>query len=207
MLVVGLTGNIASGKSTVARLLVERGAQLIDSDVLARRAVEPGTPALERIVKRWGPGVQRADGTLDRAALRRIVFSDPAELRALDAIVHPEVERLRQRDLSEARAAGVGGTVCDIPLLFEAGLESSVDCIVLVDAPAHVRLDRLVNLRRISPDEAQAMMDAQLPAESKRKRAHFVVENDGSLESLRERTHALWDSLTRQASAFTRASV
>ena len=204
MLVVGLTGNIASGKSTVAQLLLEHGARLIDSDVLARRAVEPGTHGLERIVERWGSSVLQADGALDRAALRRVVFSNRTELEALNAIVHPEVERLRQHALSSARKESVQVAVCDIPLLFEAGLEKSVDRIVLVDAPADVRLARLVEHRHISDDEAQSMMASQLPAESKRSRADFVIDNDDTIEALRERVDALWSSLTAEAKAATR---
>ncbi|MEP7346721.1 MAG: dephospho-CoA kinase [Gemmatimonadaceae bacterium] len=206
MMVVGLTGNIASGKSSVARLLVERGARLIDADVLARRAVEPGTPGLQAITKRWGSGVLMPDGALDRAALRRVVFANRAELEALNAIVHPEVERLRQSDLVAAREQGdpAGIVICDIPLLFEAGLEKSFDRIVLVDAPAAVRLARLMEHRQISRDEAEAMMASQLPAESKRARAHYVVENDGTLELLQQRVATLWHALTSESAASRR---
>src|SRR5215213_5551827 len=119
MLLVGLTGNIASGKSTVAQLLSERGATIIDADVLARRAVERGTQAFDAIVKRWGTSVLAPDGHLDRGALRRVVFGNPRELDALNDIVHPEVERLRDDRIAEARARGDRIVVCDIPLLFE----------------------------------------------------------------------------------------
>src|SRR3954463_9062565 len=106
MLLVGLTGNIGSGKSTVAQLLSERGATIIDADVLSRRAVEVGTSAHKAIVERWGTSIQAADGGIDRAALRRIVFSDPAELEQLNAFVHPEVERMRSALVDQARARG-----------------------------------------------------------------------------------------------------
>src|SRR5207247_11151246 len=119
MLLVGLTGNVGSGKSTVTQLLSERGATIIDADVLARRAVELGTPAYEKIVSRWGAPVQSPDGHLDRGALRRIVFGDHAQLEELNQIVHPEVERLRSRLVSDARERGDRIVVCDIPLLFE----------------------------------------------------------------------------------------
>src|SRR5919199_6747659 len=132
MLLVGLTGNIASGKSTVARMLAERGATVIDADVLARRAVEAGTPAYAKVVERWGREVLAADGRLDRAALRGIVFSNPAELEQLNAIVHPEVERMREELVAAARARGDGVVVCDIPLLFERELAGRFDCVVLV---------------------------------------------------------------------------
>ena len=199
MLVVGLTGNIASGKSTVAQLLVENGARLIDADLLARRAVEAGTPGLTAITERWGSAVLLPDGSLDRAALRRVVFRNRAELEALNAIVHPQVERLRQSDLAAARAQGATVVVCDIPLLFEAGLEKTVDRIVLVHAPDSVRLARLIERRQISSDEAKSMMASQLPAESKHARAHYVIENDGSLEVLRDRVNTMWAALTSES--------
>src|SRR5687767_2525609 len=135
MLLVGLTGNIASGKSTVAQLLSERGATIIDADVLARRAVERGSAAFEAIVQRWGTSVLAPDGNLDRAALRRTVFGNPKELEALNGIVHPEVERLREARIADARQRGDRIVVCDIPLLFEKKLLDRFDRIVLVDAP------------------------------------------------------------------------
>src|SRR5919199_6853443 len=122
MLLVGLTGNIASGKSTVARMLVERGATVIDADVLARQAVEVGTPAYNAIVERWGRDVLAPDGHLDRPALRQRVFADPEELEALNEIVHPEVLRLRTQLVGEARRRGDHVVVADIPLLFERNL-------------------------------------------------------------------------------------
>src|SRR5690349_8590127 len=118
MLLVGLTGNIASGKSTVSRLLAAHGATIVDADLLAREAVRVGTPAYERIVARWGRDVLSPDGVLDRGALRTRVFHDPTELEALNAIVHPEVARLRDEALDAARARGDQIVVCDIPLLF-----------------------------------------------------------------------------------------
>ncbi|MGZ8413325.1 MAG: dephospho-CoA kinase, partial [Gemmatirosa sp.] len=144
MLLVGLTGNIASGKSTVARRLVTHGAALVDADLLAREAVRPGTPALARIVARWGDAVLAPDGVLDRGVLRARVFADPHELEALNAIVHPEVGRLRDAAVDAARARGEPIVVSDIPLLFERDLAGEFDVIVLVDAPRTVRLERLV---------------------------------------------------------------
>src|SRR5579871_3980776 len=134
MLVVGLTGNIGSGKTTVSRLLEVRGVPVIDADVLAREAVAPRSAALAAIVHRWGDGMLASDGSLDRAALRRIVFASAPERAALDAIVHPAVKARRDALLAEARARGDRVVVCDIPLLFEAGLTGDVDLIVLVDA-------------------------------------------------------------------------
>ena len=135
MLLVGLTGNIGSGKSTAAQLLSERGATIIDADVLARRAVEPGTAAHAAIVERWGTSMLASDGGIDRATLRRIVFSEPAELEQLNAIVHPQVEQMRSALVDDARARGDRLVVCDIPLLFERRMTDDFDRIVLVDAP------------------------------------------------------------------------
>jgi dephospho-CoA kinase len=196
--VIGLTGNIASGKSEVARIFAEFGAHVIDADHLARDAVQPGTSALRAIVARWGDGILMPDGSLDRTALRGIVFRDPAEREALNAIVHPEVRRRRNVALAAARANGARVVVADIPLLFEAGLEGDVDQVVLVDAPDSVRLDRLARLRGLSEDEARRMMAAQLPSSEKRGRAHHVIDNAGSLQDLREQTEAVWSALSKR---------
>ncbi|MBX3133839.1 MAG: dephospho-CoA kinase [Gemmatimonadaceae bacterium] len=196
MLVLGLTGNIAAGKSVVAARLAALGAPIVDADLLAREAVEPGAPALAAIVARFGPGVLAADGRLDRAALRRIVFTDAAARDALNAIVHPEVDRLRRAALARLRASGATVVVCDIPLLFEAGLESAVDRIILVDAPAAVRKERLIRDRGLSPAEADAMIAAQMPPESKRAQAHHLLDNSGSREALDAQVDALWAELT-----------
>ncbi|MFN8571865.1 MAG: dephospho-CoA kinase [Gemmatimonadaceae bacterium] len=199
MLVVGLTGNIASGKSEVAQRLVHLGARLIDSDVLARRAVEPGSPGLRAVVARWGTGVLSDSGNLNRAALRNIVFRDRAELEALNAIVHPEVERLRREMLQEFRAQGATVVVCDIPLLFENHLERNFDRVILVDAPVDVRLERLVERRHIAADEARAMMKAQMPSADKRALANYVIDNQGSLDQLHDAVDTLWNDLRRDA--------
>ncbi|HEY0997601.1 MAG TPA: dephospho-CoA kinase [Gemmatimonadaceae bacterium] len=199
MLLVGLTGNIASGKSTVARLFAEYGATIIDADLLARDAVEPGTEALRKIRERWGYDILTPDGSLDRAALRHEVFSDPEELEALNAIVHPEVERLRREAIEAARARGDRIVVCDIPLLLEKGLAGHFDRLVLVDAPRAMRLDRLVHERRLPTDEAMAMIAAQMPAELKRARADIVIDNDGTLEALAARATEAWTTLDAAA--------
>ena len=201
MRLVGLTGNIGSGKSTVARLFEARGATIVDADVLARRAVEPGTPTFGAIVARWGAGVLAQDGQLDRAALRRRVFGEPTELEALNAIVHPEVERLRWQHVGDARQRGDQMVVCDIPLLFERGITDEFDCIVLVDAPRPIRLDRLVRDRGLRETEAMDMIVSQMPAELKRARADFVIDNDGSLDALAARVLEVWTVLSSDAEA------
>jgi dephospho-CoA kinase len=199
MLLVGLTGNIGSGKSTVARMLSERGATIIDADVLARRAVELGTPAYTKIVARWGKAVLSPDGHLDRAALRRVVFADQAQLEELNEIVHPEVERLRDHLVEQARARGDRIVVCDIPLLFEKGMADRFDRILLVDAPRPIRLERLLHDRGLQTTEAMEIIAAQMPAELKRARADFIVENGGTLTQLERRVQDLWSSLMRAA--------
>jgi len=199
MLLVGLTGNIGSGKSTAAQLLSERGATIIDADVLARRAVEPGTAAHAAIVERWGTSMLAADGGIDRATLRRIVFSEPAELEQLNAIVHPEVERMRSALVDDARARGDRLVVCDIPLLFERRMTDDFDRIVLIDAPRPVRLERLVRERGLRETEAMEMIVAQMPAELKRARADHVIDNDGTLAQLTERVASAWATLQEEA--------
>lgn len=203
-LLVALTGNIAAGKSTVAALLVERGATLIDADVLARHAVRVGTPGYDAIVRRWGRDVLSPDGTLDRGALRRRVFERPDELHELDAIVHPEVERMRDVQIAEARARGDRIVICDIPLLFESSLVDGFDRIILVDAPRPLRLERLVRDRGLSETEAMAMIARQMPADLKRARADFIVDNDGTREALVQRVDEVWRALAADA-AFARA--
>ncbi|NUO62216.1 MAG: dephospho-CoA kinase [Gemmatimonadaceae bacterium] len=205
MLLVALTGNIASGKSTVAKLLVARGATLIDADVLARRAVRVGTRGYDAIVSRWGRDVLAPDGVLDRAALRRRVFGQPDELHELNAIVHPEVERMRNELVAEARARGDRVVVCDIPLLFEANLTEGFDRIVLVDAQRPVRLERLVRDRGLREPEAMQMIAQQMPADLKRARADFVVDNDGTRESLERRVDEVWRALAAEAAAGARS--
>jgi dephospho-CoA kinase len=198
MLVVGLTGSIGSGKSTVARLLGARGVPVIDADVLAREATAPGSPALAAIVARWGPGMRASNGSLDRAALRHIVFASAGERAALNAIVHPVVEARRNALLAAARERGDRVQVCDIPLLFEAGLAGRMDTIVFVDAPREARLERLVRDRGLSAAEAAAMIDAQLPAAEKRAKSDYVIDNDGTLDVLRARVDHTWRAVERE---------
>lgn len=203
MLLVGLTGNIGSGKSTVAQLLSERGATIIDADVLSRRAVEAGSEAYRGIVARWGTSILGVDGGLDRSALRRIVFSDPAELEQLNALVHPEVERMRTALVDQARLRGDRLVVCDIPLLFERRMTDDFDRIVLVDAPRPVRLERLVRERGLRETEAMDMIVAQMPAELKRARADHVIDNDATLTQLDARVTQVWSALRQDADVLT----
>ncbi len=198
MLLIGLTGNIGSGKSSVSRFLADHGATVIDADVLARRAVEPGTPAYDQIVARWGSSVLAPDGHLDRAALRRIVFADSQQLEELNQIVHPEVERLGDELIEAARARGDRLVVCDVPLLFERHMTDRFDRIVLVDADRAIRLERLVKDRGLREDEAMEMIAAQMPAELKRARADFIIDNSGTLAQLERCVRGVWDALVEE---------
>jgi dephospho-CoA kinase len=203
---VALTGNIASGKSAVADMLAQRGATIIDADELSREAVQPGSPALAAIVERWGPSVLDKHGNLDRAALRKTVFHDQSELDALNEIVHPEVLRLREAEISAARARGDRVVVSVIPLLFERHLADDFDYIVLVDAPRPMRLDRIVRDRGLEEAEAMDMIASQMPAELKRARADWVIENAGSMDDLEAEVDRLWEALAGDSAPSLTAS-
>ena len=197
MLRVGLTGGIGAGKGEVARRLASYGALVIDADQVAREVVAPGTPGLEEIVKTFGTGVLRPDGSLDRELLGEMVFSDAALRGKLNAIVHPRVgERMREIEES-ATAADV--VVHEIPLLAEGGLASAFDVVVVVDAPPDVQVERLVSMRGMTRTHALARMSAQASREDRLAVATFVVDNSGSLEDLDGRVAALWDELSRRA--------
>jgi dephospho-CoA kinase len=201
VLKVGLTGNIAAGKSAVAAVWRGLGGRVVEADELARRVVEPGTPALARIVEEWGPGVLSAAGALDRGALREIAFRDPEARRRLEAIVHPAVRALRDAEYRAAEAAGAEVVVADVPLLFEVGMQDEFDLLVLVDAPAAVRQERIVRDRGLAPEEARRMIEAQMPAARKRDRADVVIDNDGTLGELEAEAARVWQRIRQAAEA------
>jgi len=205
MLNVALTGNIAAGKSTVVDLFRQWGATIIDADELAREAQAPGTPVLAAIAKRFGTDVLMADGTLDRAGLRNKVMGDDAALAALNAIVHPAVQRRRDELLAAARTRGDALVVNDIPLLFEVLDPAQFDVIVLVDAGDAVRRARLRALRGLSNEEADRMIAAQMPSTRKRGRSQFVIDNDGSAADLARAARQVFDELRRLAAAKPKA--
>ncbi|MHA7958900.1 dephospho-CoA kinase [Streptomyces sp. L500] len=197
MLKVGLTGGIGAGKSEVSRLLASYGAVVVDSDRIAREVVEPGTPGLAAVVAEFGPGVLTAEGALDRPALGAIVFADKGRLAALNAIVHPLV-RARSAEL-EAAAGPDAVVVHDVPLLAENGLAPLYDLVVVIDAGTETRLDRLVRLRGMTPDEARARMAAQATREERLAVADLVIDNDGPLEALEPQVRAVWEQLRERA--------
>ncbi|GGN00603.1 dephospho-CoA kinase [Thermus composti] len=177
-IIIGITGNIGSGKSTLARLLRQKGYPVLDADLLAEKARENKEEELKRLF----PEAFR-EGVLDRRALGRLVFSDPERLRALEAVVHPEVRRLLEAELARLRAPLV---FLEIPLLFEKGWEGRLHGVILVAAPLEERVKRVVARSGLSPEEVLARERAQMPEEEKRKKATWVLENTGSLEDLKE---------------------
>ena len=201
MILVGLTGTIGAGKSTAGRLFEGWGARRIDTDEMAREVVRPGRPAFERIRATWGKGVLAPDGSLDRAALRRIVAGDPGARRELEHIVHPAVLELLEERLEEARAAGTAIAVIEVPLLFETDLDELCDVVVTVDAPLEERKRRIGSAGRMSEEEFVALDGAQMPAEEKGRHADIVVENAGSLEELEEAARRAWERIERLALA------
>ncbi|KIQ61693.1 dephospho-CoA kinase [Kitasatospora griseola] len=197
MLRIGLTGGIGAGKSEVSRQLAALGAVIVDSDLIAREVVAPGTPGLAAVVAEFGPEVLLPDGALDRPALGRIVFGDPARLAALNAIVHPLV-RARSAEL-EAAAGPDAIVVYDVPLLAENGLAPLYDLVVVIDVPDVERLRRLTALRGMPEDEARARMAAQATREDRLAVADLVLDNSGDLDALTARVRELWRQLAQRS--------
>lgn len=202
MLLVGLTGGIGTGKSTVARMLEKRGAVVFDADVLAREAVAPGTPGHDRVVERFGPDVLLPGGDLDRGTLASMVFADHAARRDLEAIVHPEVRRLFAEGCE--RYEGTDAVVVfNAPLLVETGVHTAFDVLVVVWTSVETQVERLVRDRGMSEAAVRARIDAQLPLEAKAELADIVVHNDGSIDDLRRQVERLWSELRQRATAPT----
>ncbi len=199
MLSVALTGNVAAGKSTVLRLFAEWGATVIDADRLVREVQAPGSPVLRAIADAFGEDVLLENGELNRARLRGIIVRDPEARMALNAIVHPAVQRRRAERVAEAAARGDRVVVNDIPLLFEVLEPDAFDLVVLVDASEGTRLQRLRALRGLADDEARQLMAAQLPSAEKRDRSDFVIDNDGSRADLERAARAVWNTILARA--------
>jgi len=194
---VALTGGIASGKTTVANLLAEHGALLIDSDQLAREVVEPGTPGLAQVVTRFGEQVLTQAGSLDRQALGDIVFADAAARADLNAIIHPLVRRRRAELIAQAAADQI--VVSVIPLLVETGLVDQFDAVVVVDVPSQTQVARLVRRNDISQEQAQARLDAQASRAERLAAADWVVTNSGSRAELEAQVERLWSQMRSKA--------
>jgi dephospho-CoA kinase len=190
VLVIGLTGGIGSGKSTVSAALFERGAEVVDADAIVRELQEPGQPVFEAMVARFGPGIVSAGGDLDRQAVADIVFNDPDALRDLNAIVHPAVgaEVLRRLDVSTGRD---GVLILDIPLLVESGRDDMAGTVV-DDTDPEIAVARLVDQRGFSEADARARIARQASREERLAKADFVISNDGTREDLADQLDAVW---------------
>jgi dephospho-CoA kinase len=197
MLLVGLTGGIGAGKSTVAELLVRRGAVVVDADVVARAVVEPGEPAFDQLVERFGTGVVGADGRLDRAGLAAVAFADDESRAALEAITHPAINAEFLKRVNAAPAGAI--VVCDVPLLAESALARArgYEVVIVVEAPRELRLDRLEE-RGLTRADAEARMAAQATDEQRRKLATYVVDNGGDRAHLDEQIARIWTDLERR---------
>jgi dephospho-CoA kinase len=194
MRLIGLTGGIATGKSTVARMLAARGAAVVDADLLAREAVTPGSRALAEIAGEFGPDVLTSEGTLDRAALGRLVFADPARRRRLEGITHPRIGALMAERIAAALASEARLVVADIPLLFENDRAGLVEGVLLVDAPPEAQLQRLMLRDGLDAEDARRRVAAQMPLAEKRRRATWVIDNGGTEERTAEQVDAWWRS-------------
>jgi dephospho-CoA kinase len=194
VLLVGLTGGIGSGKSTVARLLEKRGAVVFDADLLAREAVAPGTPGHAAVIERFGADVLAPGGELDREALASIVFADPSARRDLEQIVHPEVRRLFAEG-SEGYRDTDRVVVFSAPLLVESGMHTAFEILVVVSATVATQIERLMRQRGMSEASIRARIDAQAPLEDKAAVADFIVDNEGTLDELESQVERLWNDL------------
>lgn len=193
---IGLTGGVASGKSSVSCILRELGAVVIDADHLAREVVAKGTPGLQRVVEAFGPEVLTADGELDRPRVGAIVFADEDQRRVLEAIVHPLVfERIVALEEAASEADLV---VHDIPLLAESGRADTFDAVIVVDAPAEVQVERMVRDRGWTREEAESRIAAQASREDRRAVATYVIDNTGTREELEDRVREVFADLTRR---------
>ncbi|MPZ94477.1 MAG: dephospho-CoA kinase [Propionibacteriales bacterium] len=193
---MGLTGGIGSGKTAVTELLDELGAVVVDADLLAREVVEPGTDGLSEVVATFGTGVLDADGALDRQALAKVVFDDPAARARLEAVVHPRVRR-RAAEI-EAAADDTAIVVHSIPLLVETGQADRFDVVVVVDVPEELQVERLTGLRGMSEQEARSRIAAQATREQRLAAADVVVDNSGTVDDLRHRVTEVFARLQAQ---------
>ncbi|CAI9412910.1 dephospho-CoA kinase [Nocardioides sp. T2.26MG-1] len=193
---VGLTGGIASGKSTVSAILSELGAVVIDADRLAREVVAKGTPGLQQVVEAFGPEILTEDGEMDRAAVGRIVFEDEQKRKLLESIVHPLV--FERYAAFEAAAPRDGIVVHDIPLLAESGRVADFDAVIVVDAPHETQVDRMLRDRGMAREDAEARIAAQATREQRRAIATYVIENTGTREDLRHRVTEVFEELRRR---------
>jgi dephospho-CoA kinase len=195
MKLIGLTGGVGSGKTTVAGILRDLGAEVVDADEAAHAAYSPGTPGFDAVAREFGPEFVR-DGRIDRERLGRLVFEDADARRRLNAIVHPMVRDWMAERTAEAVGRGAEVVVHDVPLLYENGLDGLFSSIVLVYAPEEVQVERLVKGRGFTEERARAVIAAQMPIEEKRRRAHHVIDNSGTPEQTRRQVEEMWAQIT-----------
>ena len=196
MKLVGLTGGVGSGKSTVAEMMRELGAEILDADEAAHAAYEPGTPGFAAVVREFGTDYVR-EGRIDRKHLGELVFRDPDARRRLNEIVHPLVREWMAARTAEAAVREAGLVVQVVPLLFESGLERLYSSIVLVYVAEELQAERLVRGRGVTPERAREMIAAQMPIEEKRRLAHHVIDNSGTIEETQAQVEQLWPALVR----------
>lgn len=189
MLKIGLTGGIGSGKSTVAKLLREAGYPVVDADQVARDNMEPGSPVLAEVAKAFGEDIVLDDGSLDRAELARRVFSDGERTRTLNAITHPAIRAESDRRFNELEAQGAAAAVYDMPLLVELGLDEEMDLTIVVDVDPEERVRRLVSSRGLDEQDARNRISRQISDAQRREKADVVIDNNGSLEELKQRVN------------------
>lgn len=200
-MIIGLTGSIASGKSTVAKYLSELGAKVIDADQVARNVVQPNTPALKELVNSFGPGILNNDQTLNRQKLATIVFKDSDARKTLENITHPRIEEEINREIRDfASTHPHGNLVLEVPLLIEVGWHKKVDQVWLVTVNEREQLNRLIKRDKLSLEQALDRIKSQMPQQEKAKYADVLIENSGSSEDMRKRVKEIWDTINSDSS-------
>jgi dephospho-CoA kinase len=196
-LIVGVTGGIGSGKTTVAQRLAERGATVIDADQISRDLVVPGSPVLDELASEFGAHILHEDGSLNRAQLAADAFSDPERTKRLNAIMHPKIQHAAAEKIAESACDVV---VYDMPLLFETGQQALVDVVLVVDVPTDVQVDRAVQLRGLPKDDVERRMAVQIDRETRRHGADYVIDNSGTVDQTLAQVDEVWHTLTSRTS-------
>jgi len=199
MKIIGLTGGVASGKTTVAYMLKELGAEVIDADDLARKAVEPGQDAYNKIVKVFGKEILEENGNLNRKNIREIIFTNKEKKQILEEIIHPTISAMLNKAIEKEREKGTVYLVLDIPLFFEAGMQAWISPVVLVYADKKTRITRLIERDKISEGIANSMIDSQMLLEEKKKLSDFVIDNNKDLNNTKNQVRIIWEKILKGA--------